>query len=59
MDRGRELEQLIIQRAELVEQRRSKGNDLESILQTAYLTQQINEIEDSLSLCAFLFTRES
>lgn len=57
MDRIRELERLIGQRAELVEHLKGSPNDLDLRLRFIHLGQQVMEIEHSLSLAALLFAR--
>lgn len=57
MDRIRELERLIGQRAELVEHLKGSPNDLDLRLRFIHLSQQVMEIEHSLSLAALLFAR--
>ena len=57
--RDRELERLVGQQAELIEQMRRSPNRLELHIRLTYLAQQINEIEDALSLTAVLFARRA
>ncbi len=58
MDPAPELEQLIIQQTALAEQMKNTADDLELHIRFTYLDQQIRNLENGLSLSAFLFSRE-